>query len=302
MYYRRLCLIAFGALAVLLLAGCGPRPAGEVGTEIVDAKTALELVDGGAVLVDAQDFLRYRRAHVAGAINIARSDIVVNSPFPGLVAPASQIEDVMGWNGIDADALVVAYDANQNMDAARLWWTLKYYGHDNVKVVSGGLDALEAAGAEITEVMPEPEIATFVASEPRLEMIAAMASVRAQVDDPEPGVVLLDVRTLEEVSEGTIPGSVWLDYIGNNFADGRFRPVQHIRIRHLEQGIDFDDRVIIYCMTSIRAAQTYLALYNAGYRDIELYDGAWVEWSSDPENPVQRPEAPAVQPSVSDNS
>lgn len=286
-----------------ILSGCGPSAPGEKNTEIVDAEQALELVEAGAVLVDAQDVLKYIREHVAGSINIARADIVVNMPFPGLVASAGQIEYVMGSRGIGADTLVVAYDANQNMDAARLWWTLKYYGHDRVKVVSGGIEALKAAGAEITMDEPAVTPVTFSASAPRSEMIIDTAGVLAQVDDPDPGTVLLDVRTAEEYAEGTIPGSICLDFAGNNFADGTYRPVQQIRIRYLEQGIDYDDRVIVYCRTSIRAAQTYLALYNAGYRDIALYDGAWIEWSSDPDNPVQLLEEEAVvQPAAADGS
>lgn len=293
-------ILALAALAILV--GCGPAAPGEKSTEIVDAEQALALVEGGALLVDAQDALRYNRAHVAGAVNVARADIVVNEPFPALVAPPEQIEEVMGSRGIGADTLVLAYDANQNMDAARLWWTLKYYGHDRVKVVSGGLDALEAAGAEVTMDVPSVTPAVFSASPPRAEMLIDTAGVRAQVDNPDRGTVLLDVRTAEEYAEGTIPGSIRLDFAGNNFADNTFRPVQQIRIRYLEQGIDYDNRAIVFCRTSIRAAQTYLALYNAGYRDLRLYDGAWVEWSADAENPVQQPEEATVRASDSDMS
>jgi len=298
---RRLPVLALVALA-LTLSGCGPKAPGEKNVDIVDAEQALELVDNGALLVDVQDFLRYNRAHVAGAVNVSRADIVINYPVPGLVAPIEQIEDVMGYVGIGNDTMVVAYDANANMDAARLWWTLKYYGHDSVKVVSGGMDALEAAGAEITADMPNMVSAVFRASSPRSDMLIDMAGVRSQVDDPDPGTLLLDVRSIEEFGEGTIPGSIYLDYAGNNYPDGTYRPVRHIRIRYLEEGIDYDDRIIVYCVTSMRAAQTYLALYNAGYRDILLYDGGWVEWSSDSENPVQAVDERTIQPASSDIS
>ncbi|MBN1686613.1 MAG: sulfurtransferase [Spirochaetales bacterium] len=298
---RSLPALALVALT-LILAGCGPRAAGEKNADIVDAEQALELVRDGALLVDVQDFLRYNRAHIAGAVNVSRADIVINYPVPGLVAPPEQIEEVMSDRGIGSDTLVLAYDANANMDAARLWWTLKYYGHDSVKVVSGGLDALEAAGAEITSEVSAVVPAVFKASAPRSEMLIDMAGVREQVEDPEPGTVLIDVRSLDEYTEGTIPGSICLDYTGNNYPDGTYRPVQHIRIRYLEEGIDYNDSVIVYCVTSMRAAQTYLALYNAGYRDIKLYDGGWIEWSADPENPVQTPEEATIRATTSDIS
>jgi thiosulfate/3-mercaptopyruvate sulfurtransferase len=289
-------------LAAALLVGCGPAAPGEKDTEIISAKQALALVKAGAALVDAQDTLRYNRAHATGAVNVARADIVVNDPFPGLLAPPAQIEEVLGSRGIGNARLVVVYDANGNMDAARLWWTLKYYGHDNVKVASGGLDALEAAGAAVTADVPAVVPAAFKAGAPREAMRADTAAVRGQIDSPERRTVLLDVRTPSEFAEGTIPGSVSLDYVGNNFKDGTYRPVQHIRIRYLEQGIDYDDHVILYCQTSVRAAQTYLALYNAGFRDLALYDGAWVAWSADAGNPVQKLEAAVTRASASDKS
>lgn len=304
-FFTRPAAVVLGAAALAaasLLLGCGPRAPGEKDTEIVTAAEALELVRNGALLVDAQDFLRYNRSHIAGAVNVSRADIVLNTPVPGLVAPAAQIEEVMGYIGMDNETMVVAYDANDNMDAARLWWTLKYYGHDLVKVVSGGLDALEAAGAEVTMEIPEMTPSTFRAAEPRSEIIAMMSEIRAHLDDPDPATVLLDVRSIEEFNEGTIPGSICVDYAENNFPDGRYRPIQHIRIRYLEEGIDYDDHVIVYCRTSIRAAQTYLALYNAGYRDLVLYDGAWVEWSADPENPVQLPDDTTTRGATSDIS
>ncbi|MPN60767.1 hypothetical protein SDC9_208499 [bioreactor metagenome] len=58
----------------------------------------------------------------------------------------------------------------------------------------------------------------------------------------------------------------------------------------------------MYCKTSIRAAQTYLALYNAGYRNLKLYDGAWLEWSANPNNPIQMPEGSKVEASQKDIS
>jgi thiosulfate/3-mercaptopyruvate sulfurtransferase len=112
----------------------------------------------------------------------------------------------------------------------------------------------------------------------------------------------VDTRSLEEYNEGTIPGSVLLDYSGNNFPDDTYKPVRQIRIRYLEEGIGYDDTVYMYCKTSIRGAQTYLALYNAGYRDLKLYDGAWVEWSANPMNPVYKPEVASFQLDTADNS
>ena len=182
------------------------------------------------------------------------------------------------------------------------WWTLKYYGHDAVKVVSGGFAALQAEGFPVTTAGASIQTAAFSAAEPRKEMLIERDELLSIINEDPQQTVIIDTRTEEEYNEGTIPGSVLLDYSGNNFADGTFKPVRQIRIRYLEAGIDYDDTIVMFCKTSIRGAQTYLALYNAGYRNLRLYDGAWVEWSANPMNPVYTPEVPSFQLEASDNS
>lgn len=289
-------------LLVLVLAGC-PSPQGEVGTEIISAEEGLELAsEPGTVLVDARNLLDYRKGHVEGAVSISRADIVVMEPVPNLLAPPEQIEAVMSDRGISNDTLVVIYDDNNNMDSARLWWTLKVYGHDDVKVVSGGLQALQREGAMESTAAPVVQAASWSAEPVRSEWIATQSDLRDQVNEPDPDTVLIDTRTLEEYNEGTIPGSLCLDYAGNNFADGTYRPPRQIQIRYIEAGFDFDQTGIMYCKTSIRGTQTFLALYDAGYRNLKLYDAAWVEWSANPMNEIYVPQTPTIQIEASDAS
>jgi thiosulfate/3-mercaptopyruvate sulfurtransferase len=166
------------------------------------------------------------------------------------------------------------------------------YGHapEKVKVISGGYAALKAAGAALASGRTNPAASTYQVKDLDQSMMASLAEVKAQVNDPDSGTVIVDTRTLEEYDAGTIPGSILFNFEDNNFADGTYRPVQQIRIAYLEKEIDPSKTVIMFCKTSIRGAQTYVALYNAGYRKLKLYDGAWVEWSSKPSLPVQMPE------------
>jgi thiosulfate/3-mercaptopyruvate sulfurtransferase len=296
------CLSLLVLITTLLLTGCGPAAPGETGTEIVEADEVAALLAEGAILVDAQGGLDYNKSHIEGAIGISRADIVVNEPYPNMLAPKAQIEKVFSSRGIGNDTAVVIYDNNKNMDAARLWWTFKYYGHDAVKVVSGGFTALQKAGFPVSTEKPQVAASEFSATEERTAMIADRNEIKKIVDEDPESAVLIDTRSLEEYNEGTIPGSVLLDYSGNNFPDDTYKPVRQIRIRYLEEGIGYDDTVYMYCKTSIRGAQTYLALYNAGYRDLKLYDGAWVEWSANPMNPVYKPEVASFQLDTADNS
>lgn len=300
---RRMLPALLAASVLLVAASCAGRPAGEMGTEIIEAKAvATLLAQAGTVLVDTRAMPDYNEGHISGAVNISRADIVVNQPFANLLAPAAQIEQVMGSRGISNDTLVVIYDNAKNMDAARLWWTLKIYGHDKVKVVSGGWDAMKKAAYKIDTVRPSLSAASFKAGALRSEMIITAADLRAALNEPKPELAIIDTRTEEEYMEGTIPGSVLIDYVGNNFADNTYKPVPQIRIKYLEAGIGYGKEIVMFCKTSIRGAQTFLALYNAGYRNLKLYDGAWVEWSANPMNPVFVPEPEVLELKVSDQS
>ena len=295
--------LSFLILLPFLFISCGNSVPGEKGTEIITAEKAIEMISEGNVsVVDARKAADYAKSHVKGAVNISRNDIVDNSSFPNMLAEGSQIAEVLGSRGISNDKIIVVYDDNKNMDSARFWWTLKVYGNDNVKVVSGGLSALTEAGAEMSSSATSVSKADYKVSAARTEMIADLKYMKKQVNDPSEDVAIIDTRTKEEYEEGTIPGSVLLNFVDNNFKDGTYKPVQQISIRYLEEGISADKEAVMYCKTSIRGAQTYLALYNAGYRKLKLYDGAWVEWSSNPLNPIYKPEKPAYMIDSSDNS
>jgi thiosulfate/3-mercaptopyruvate sulfurtransferase len=288
-------------LLFLISTGCGHNYA-ETGTVIISGKDAIKLIGtAGTVFVDAQKATSYAKEHVAGAVNISRDDIVVKKQVSNMLAPADVIETVMGSRGISNDTQVIIYDDNNNMDAARLWWTLLVYGHTNVKVVSGGFQELSRQGVEITTAAVSVNTAVFKASQ-NSSLIADLGDVAAQVDDPDDSTVLIDTRSLDEFNAGTIPGSVHLNYEGNNYQDGTIRSIQDIKLRYKDEGIMPNDTIMMYCKSSIRGAQTLLALYNAGYRNLKLYDGAWLEWSLDTTRPVQMPETTKIQSNFQDNS
>lgn len=290
----------------VLLTGCFNSPntsTGEQGKDIISAEEAVQLLgQEGVVLVDAQKSSVYKKGHLVGAVNISRGDIVVLGPFPNMLAPQEKIEQVLGDRGITNDTMVVIYDDNSNMDSARLWWTLKVYGHEKMKVVSGGLQALLKAGVQEETELPSITPVIYTAQSKNLDYIASVQDVKAQVDHPDENVVLLDTRSQAEYDSGTIPGSILVDFNRNNYQDGTYRSVQNIKIIYKEAGIKPDQTIIMYCKTSIRAAQTFLALHNAGYRNLKIYDGAWVEWSSDTSLPVELPSKNQVEFNFQDAS
>jgi len=284
---------------VMFLAGCSSTNAADEGQYIIDAKALSGYIPKAeTVIVDMQKPEDYAKAHVKGAVNIPLAEIVINEPVANMLAPKDQIEKVLGANGISNNSMIVIYDNNKNMEAARLWWTLKMYGHDSAKVVSGGIKAIETAKLELTAEKPAVTSVTYTAKDKDSKWLATIDEVKLIAENPSDQVILLDTRSSEEYAEGFIPNAVLYNFEENNFKDNTYKPVDHIKIQYVEDKITPDKQIIMYCKTSVRAAQSFLALYNAGYRNLKVYDGAWLEWelSLKPIEPevIVAPEQPAV--------
>lgn len=285
---------------MILMTGCTTLFSGD-GKYIISATEALRLSgDSGVVIVDAQKSLAYNQGHLEGAVNITRSDIVIDDPVPNMLLPQAQFEELMSRKGIANDSLVIIYDSSNNMDAARLWWTLKVYGHTNAKVVNGGLLALLEAGAERTKDDPVVTMTEYTAQPANKNLIASIDEVIAQVNNPAENVIILDTRTQEEFDAGAVPGAVLVNYVDNHYYDGTIKSVQAIKLMYRDKDIRENDTIILYCKSSIRAAHTFLALHNAGYENLKVFDGGWLEWSADDSLPVQLPCVKAPVPGTPD--
>lgn len=298
----RLLLLFMLIAAMTLSIGCSTKNTDDEGQYIIEAKDIKNYMNKPeVVIVDMQKPEDYAKGHLKGAVNITLQNIVISTPVPNMLAPKEQIETVLGAKGIGNDTTILIYDNNNNMEAARMFWTLQVYGHKNMKVISGGIKAMEAAKLEISTEVPAVTSVKYTAADKNTDIIATIDEVKAQVDKPQENTVLLDTRSPEEYAEGTIPGSILMNYIQNNYNDGTYKSVQDIKIQYIENKITADKQVIMYCKTSVRAAQTYLALYNAGYRNLKVYDGAWLEWSAIMGNTVQSAPSTPTAPVESNN-
>jgi thiosulfate/3-mercaptopyruvate sulfurtransferase len=279
------------SILMISLVGCGSTKSS--GVAIIEAKEAIQLLNKENVVVVAvqqPEKVPYENEHVKGSVKIDLNDLVINVPVKNMLPPKTQVEEVLSKKGISNDSTVLIYDTNNNMDAARIWWTLKVYGHENIKVISGGFDALKAAGAELTAEVPVVTPAKYTAKEKNNDMIATIDEVKKQVNTPDKNVVLIDTRTDEEFNEGTIPGSLHINYLENDYKDTTYKSVETIKLDYIEKGVTPEKTIILYCKTSVRGAQTFAALHNAGYKNIKLYDGAWLEWTADKSAPIQTKE------------
>ncbi|MET0146457.1 MAG: sulfurtransferase [Ilumatobacteraceae bacterium] len=197
---------------------------------------------------------------------------------------------VASW-GVGPDDLVVTYDDSGGMSACRLWWMLRWIGHDHVRVLDGGLGAWRAAGGplEAGPAVPRPAV---VDAPPQLH---GMPTVSA--DEVAAGAVgvLLDARSAERYrgeSEpvdpiaGHIPGALSAPTAANLDADGHFADPDTLAARFSALGVAVGRPVAVYCGSGVTAAHEIFALEVAGFPGAALYAPSWSGWISDPSRPI----------------
>ncbi|TGV25964.1 sulfurtransferase [Mesorhizobium sp. M00.F.Ca.ET.186.01.1.1] len=189
--------------------------------------------------------------------------------------------------GIDEHTTVIAYDDQEMAMAGRLWWLLRYLGHDRVAVLDGGYAAWKKAGYDVTAEVPTPQARTFV-PQLRPDMLVSVEGVKNR----KPEAVLLDSRAGEryrgeqeplDPKAGHIPGARHFFYKDNLQADMTMLPAEQLRNRIAGFA---EQEIIVYCGSGVTACSNLLALHQAGCTDAKLYAGSWSDWVSYSENPV----------------
>lgn len=286
---RLISLLLVAVLSVSTLVACANYDFTEKDNYIVEAKNVEDMILDGAILVDARNADEYDANHIAGAINIPMSSLVTTrNDVPGLLVDADEIENCLSEAGVTENDTLLIYDDNSNMKAARIQWSLNYYGNFNVYVVSGGLKSLEKAGLELATTSTNYTKASYKTGEVQKKLLVSIEYLQSIIDNPEEDTYIVDTRSNKEFYAGTIPGSIHIEYVWNNYANGEYKTARDIRLTYLDKGIMPEDKIILFCKSSVRAAQTYTALKNAGYQDVRIYDGAWLEYEAvnGPQKPV----------------
>ena len=238
----------------------------------------------------------YAEAHIPGApfMDLETELSAPRGSGPGR-HPLPSPEDfaaVAGRAGIGPNTHVIAYDSSGGAAAARLWWLLRYFGHDQVSLLDCGWPAWLAGGYPTDSATPNISPATFAAV-PRPEMVVDAAAVDALRRDSR--ALLLDARANEryegrvepiDPQAGHIPGARSAPYAGNLRQDGTFKLPDELRDRYLDLGADVATTIVCYCGSGVTAAHDVLALHLAGRTDAKIYEGSWSDWSSDPARPV----------------
>lgn len=279
-------------------------------TLISTADLAVALGRPDWAVVDARFVLRepdkgeadYQAGHIPGAV-YAHLDRDLSSPHVmgktgrHPLPPVEQVAATLGRWGIDHSVQVVVYDDSGGMVAGRLWWMLRWLGHDAAAVLDGGWPAWVAEGRPTCAGVETRPPRTFV-PHLRPELVATADEIEARLapGSAGPSLHLFDSRaaeryrgeneTLDPVG-GHIPGAVSAPYAANLGPDGRFLPPEQLAARFdgLLDGAPAAEAVF-YCGSGVSAAHNLLAAQHAGLPLPRLYVGSWSEWIAGGNRPV----------------
>ena len=195
------------------------------------------------------------------------------------------IATLRSW-GIDDDTQVVAVDAHGGMYAARLWFLLRWVGHDAVAVLDGGMQAWEAIGQALDTAMPTPAPGTIGLQPALVDTVDAnQVLVHGNIVDARaPDRFRGENETMDPVG-GHIPGAKNRFFKDNLGADGKFKDAAQLRAE-LAPVVGDAASSVMQCGSGVTACHNLLALEVAGMKGAKLYPGSWSEWVADPARPV----------------
>jgi thiosulfate/3-mercaptopyruvate sulfurtransferase len=281
-------------------------------TLIEPAALAAHLEDPSWVVIDCRHDLMnlaagreaYAAGHIPGAVfadmetGLSGEKRGADGAFRGrhpLPDRDAFIELLRTW-GVNSNSQVVAYDAHGGMFASRLWWMLRWVGHDAVAVLDGGLPAWQSAQLPVTSDAPAPRARGTIALRESLVTTVDVGQVLKSVEQrvEHGGFTIIDARapdrfrgeneTIDPVG-GHIPFATNRFFKDNLQPDGRFKTPEQLKT---ELGAALGDakNAISQCGSGVTACHNLLALEVAGMPGAALYPGSWSEWCADPARPV----------------
>lgn len=241
----------------------------------------VRIVDVRWYLADLGEGRReYAAAHIPGAVFLDLEDDLSGSEGRGRhpMPSAGRFANVMSTAGIDLETPVVVYDQAIGAVAARLWWLLRHFGHDNAAVLDGGFAAWQVEGRPITAKVPDVPPVDFNGVErvddtvEREALAGSLENVRL-VDARDPERYRGDEEPIDPKA-GHIPGAENLPYAGNA-SDGKFLSREQLAGR-----LGDTTRMVVYCGSGVTACHHIVAAAHAGLPLPLLYEGSWSDWSS----------------------
>ena len=235
----------------------------------------------------------YAEAHIPGAIGFDWKKDLQDQVKRDFLGP-DEFGELFGSRGVSNDHTIVLYGDRNNWFAAYTFWYLKYYGHDNVKLVNGPREKWISEGRPTTSDVPHYEAQKFNAAEGDESIRAYRAEVLDALDQ---GTSLVDVRSPQEYSgeliamagyeqegaqrAGHIPGAASVPWAQSVQEDGTFKSAEELNELYGSKGVTNGEPIIAYCRIGERSAHTWFVLHELlGEGDVKNYDGSWTEWGN----------------------
>ena len=258
------------------------------------------------VLIDTRDGDSYAAGHLPGAVNM--HDIftfLATSSAEGMHELKDKFADEFGAAGLSGKETAVIYEQSMNTgfgQSCRGFFLLKFLGYPKVKVLHGGYQAWTVEGMPVSTDAVTPTPKTFPVTDTGHNLMLDVADVQAALGDDK--IVMLDVRDVDEwiadssspygkdfcPRKGRLPGAKWIEWyrMMKPSPEGpMIKSKDEILAECATVGITAETPVYIYCFKGARASNTFLALKEAGIKDVRIYFGSWNEWSRDPSLPIE---------------
>jgi thiosulfate/3-mercaptopyruvate sulfurtransferase len=246
---------------------------------LIEASELLEKLDHGNIRIYDASFTKdmYLQGHIPGAAYFDHEKFSdPNSPYICTILSEDELTAQIGNAGISNDAEVVVYASGMLPYAARAWWILRYAGHNNVRVLNGGLSAWKNAGGTIEQEIRQYEPSVFQGRF-RPEMFASKEEVLEATGDGN--VATVNVLPIESYEAAHIEGSTCLPCLDLMQGMDYFLPDDQLALRLKEEGQY--KRIITYCGGGIAAAVNAMAHVMTGQENVAVYDGSMAEWEGE---------------------
>lgn len=246
------------------------------------------LADDSVMVVALTPEESFIEAHIPGAAQVDWPAFeIVETDDASIESWQSEVEELLTSLGVERDKTVIVYDGGTFI-AARVWWILHQLGHEDVRVLNGGLEAWEAEGFETAA--GESTVGTAserYEGEARAEALVTIDEAVTALDQGE--ATFIDARRYDdEFAVGHIPGAVNVPFMANAAAEGPkfWRSAEELSQLYMDAGITLESDVIVYCATGVRSSVTYFTLKQLGFENVSLFTGSFIEWSADSDRPV----------------
>jgi thiosulfate/3-mercaptopyruvate sulfurtransferase len=264
---------------------------------------------------DGSAWALYEQGHIPSAAFLDWTKDIVDpeAPIVFMLAPPDRFAAAMERSGIGDDSRVVAYSDGFGSGPHRLWWAARVYGHDQVRVLDGGLEKWIAEARPLSSDPPRSRQATWTARPLQNPPLARAEDVLAAARDDQ--AVVLDSRSPEQfrgeavwfetgsvradndgiartargdIRAGHVPWAISIPVTELYRPDGTLKSGDELRELFSQAGVTDESRAITYCGVGVSASALMFGLVRAGFENVALYDASWDEWGRDPDKPLKR--------------